>query len=96
MNKILVSSALTLSAFFLLAGASAKAQDFFFNSAYDRPVETVFGLHVGTRVDSVPAFAPAPAGAAQTSAPAVAAQTPAVAAHGRRQVAHAHQIVRVR
>ena len=51
MKKILVSSALTLSAFFLLASASAKAQQLFFKDAYARPAEMVDGLHVGARFD---------------------------------------------
>jgi hypothetical protein len=94
MKKIFVSSALTLSAFFLLASASAKAQDFFFNSAYDRPVENVSGVNVGTHVGSSPnsPFAEpfSPAAEAQTSAPAVAAETSAPAVAAQQQIAHVH------
>jgi hypothetical protein len=83
MKKILVSSALTLSVFFLQASASAEAQQINrFDSAYARPAELDEGLDLGARADY---FAPTVA-----VAPAVAAQTPAVAAHGRRQIAHAH------
>ena len=84
MKKILVSSALTLSVFFLLASASAEAQQInLFDSAYARPFELDEGLDLGARADY---FAPTTVAVA----PAGAAQTPAVAAHGRRQIAHAH------
>jgi hypothetical protein len=57
MKKILASSALTLSVFFLLASASAKAQQLnLFESAYARPVETVDGLDVGARFDFGPSL----------------------------------------
>jgi hypothetical protein len=75
MKKILVSSALTLSVFFVLASASAKAQEFFFPNAYSRPAVEVEGLDVGTR-DGADIFAPTTG----ASASAVAAR--------RRQVAH--------
>ena len=75
MKKLLVSSALTLSVFFLLASASAKAQEFFFPNAYARPAVEVEGLDVRTR-NETDIFAPT----AVASAPAVAAQP--------RQVAH--------
>ena len=58
MKKILVSSALTLSVFFVLASASAKAQELFFPSAYSRPVETVDGINAGTNVEGADIFAP--------------------------------------
>jgi hypothetical protein len=58
MKKIFVSSALTLSVFFLLASASAKAQEFFFPNAYSRPTEEVEGIDVGRRVDATDIFAP--------------------------------------
>jgi hypothetical protein len=73
MKKILVSSALTLSVLFVLASASAKAQEFFFPNAYSRPAVEVDGLDVGTR-NGADIFAPT------TGASAVAAR--------RRQVAH--------
>ena len=75
MKKILVSSALTLSVFFLEASASAKAQEFFFPNAYSQPTVEVEGLDVGTR-NETDIFAPTTVAAA----PAVAAQP--------RQVAH--------
>jgi hypothetical protein len=74
MKKILVSSALTLSVFFLLASASAKAQEFFFPNAYSRPAVEVEGLDVGTR------------NGADIFAPTTGASAPAVAR--RRQIAH--------
>jgi hypothetical protein len=85
MKKILVSSALTLSVFFVLASASAKAQELFeFDSAYARPFEMVDGLALGARADI---FAPTTVAVA----PAVAAQKcPPGAACGRRRFAHAH------
>ena len=85
MKKILVSSALTLSVFFLLASASAKAQELFdFASAYARPFEMVDGWDLGVRADIF-----APTTVAVT--PAVAAQECALgAACGRCQFAHAH------
>ncbi len=76
MKKILISSALTVSFFFLLASASAKAQEFFFPNAYNQPTEMVDGIDVGRSVERADIFAPKTA----TSAPAVAA--------GRRQIAH--------
>src|SRR5208337_4704366 len=80
MKKILVSSALTLSVFFVLASASAKAQEVpFFASAYDRP----FGFDEGDLGAQPDIFAPTTVAVA----PAVAAQTPAVTAQ-RRQFAH--------
>jgi hypothetical protein len=65
MKRILVSSALTLSVFFLLASASAKAQEFFV-SAYARPAEMVDGIDVGRRVDGADISVPATAAASQT------------------------------
>lgn len=58
MKKILVSSALALSAFCLLSNGSAKAQEFFTN-AYARPVEMVDGIQVGARFQSGPRVASA-------------------------------------
>ena len=72
MKNILVSSALALTAYCLLASASAAAQDF--PSAHARPAEIVDGIDVGSRVD---VFAPAKAVAAQ--------KCRAGAACGRRQ-----------
>jgi hypothetical protein len=72
MKNILLSSALALTAYCLLASASAAAQDF--PSAYARPAEIVDGIDVGSRVD---VFAPAKAVAAQ--------KCRAGAACGRRQ-----------
>ena len=63
MKKILVSSALTLSVFFLLASAPAKAQEFFFPNAYSQPVEMVDGINVGTNVADI--FAPKTVAVAQ-------------------------------
>ena len=60
MKNILVSSALALTAYCLLASASAAAQDF--PSAHARPAEIVDGIEVGARQDI---FAPAKAVAAQ-------------------------------
>ena len=54
MKNILVSSALALTAYCLLASASATAQDF--PAAQARPAELVDGIDVGSRVD---VFAPA-------------------------------------
>jgi hypothetical protein len=65
MKKIFVSSALTLSVFFVLASDSAKAQEFFFPNAYSRPVETAAGINVGTDVDGADMFAPRTVAVAQ-------------------------------
>lgn len=80
MKKILLSSALILSVFCLLASASAKAQDLFFDSAYARPAENVDGIHVGRRFHARATFAPTTA--------AVAQNCHAGAACDRRQIAH--------
>ncbi len=58
MKKIPVSSTLALSVLFLLASASAKAQEFFFPNAYSQPIETVDGINVGTNVEGADIFAP--------------------------------------
>jgi hypothetical protein len=87
MKKILVSSALTLSAFFVLASGSANAQsaELFFPSGYDRPAENVWGLNLGTTVGTT---AGSPLGSPYTAAAQTAA-APAVAAR-RHQLAHVH------
>jgi hypothetical protein len=80
MKKILASSALTLSVFFLVASAPAKAQEFFFPNAYSQPVEMVDGINVGTNVDGADIFAP--------KTVAVAQNCHAGAACEQRQAAH--------
>ena len=76
MKKYPASLVLALTVFCLQASASAKAQEFFFASAYARPVELVDGIGVGTRGDDADIFARKTV----ASAPTVAA--------GRRQIAH--------
>jgi hypothetical protein len=63
-----------LSVFFLLASASAKAQEFFFPNSYSQPTEMVNGINVGRSVEGADIFAP------NTVAPATAT--------GRRQIVH--------
>ena len=76
MKKYLPSLVWTLTVFCLEASVSAKAQEFFFASAYARPVELVDGIGVGTRGDDADIFARKAAASAPT------------AAAGRRQIAH--------
>jgi hypothetical protein len=76
MKKILVSATLALSVFCLEAGASAKAQEFFFANAYARPVEMVDGIDVGSRVDGADTFAPTTVAAAQNCRAGAACERP--------------------
>lgn len=87
MKNILVSSALALTAYCLLASASATAQDFTFPSIYARPAEIVDGIDVGSRVDF---FAPATGRSAKMSR-----ESRVRAAPGRSHIApHRHRAAR--